>query len=360
MPRFLIVAPSWVGDTVLAQPLFMRLKARVPKLTLDVLAPPWVAGVLSRMPEVDETIDNPFRHGELKVFARRRLGIALKARRYERAIVLPNSAKSALPPYFASIPLRTGYRGELRLGLLNDVRMLDERRLPLMVERFAALAEAPRAPLQRPLPSPRLHADVSNRRALVRSLGLSVDRPIVVFCPGAEYGPAKRWPAQHFSTLALSLAGDGYAIWLIGSANDRAIADEIVAGAGQHAAITNLCGKTQLAGAVDLISAAALVLSNDSGLMHVAAALERPLIALFGSSSPEFTPPLSAQATILNLELDCSPCFKRECPLVHLRCLNDLTPRQVQAVAREKLATKPVALSSPAPVHDGSYCPPPA
>lgn len=335
MPRTLIVAPSWVGDTVLAQPLFMRLKSRTPGLVLDVLAPLATTGLLKRMPEVDDVIDNPFQHGELKVFARRRLGLALKARRYERAIVLPNSLKSALPPYFASIPERTGYRGEMRGGLLNDVRKLDEKHLPLMVERFAALAEKAGAPLARPVPRPRLVVDQRNRRQVLERLELATDRPVVAFCPGAEYGPAKRWPAQHFAALADSLDAAGAAVWLIGSPKDSAIGEAIRAAA--HAThLVDLCGRTALDEAVDLLSVASLVVSNDSGLMHVAAALDRPLIALYGSSSPGFTPPLSAGASIVQLGLECSPCFERECPLGHLRCLNDITPARILSEIRAR------------------------
>jgi len=333
MTRVLIVGPSWVGDTVLAQPLFMRLHQRIENLALDVLAPPWTAAVLKRMPEINAVIDNPFRHGELRVFARRRLGLMLKARRYGRAIVLPNSLKSALPPYFASIPTRTGFRGEMRAGLLNDVRRLDEKRLPLMAERFAALAEAAGTPLPRPLPRPRLTVNQSNRRRLLDAFDLPSERPAIAFCPGAEYGPAKRWPARHFAALADTLGEAGAAVWLIGSANDRVLGDEIEATA-RATQVHNLCGRTTLDEAIDLLSATAMVVTNDSGLMHVAAALDRPLIALYGSSSPEFTPPLSSHATVLSLELSCSPCFARECPLGHMRCLNELGPERVWAQIR--------------------------
>ena len=335
MSRVLIVGPSWVGDTVLAQPLFMRLHERLPKLELDVLAPPWTTPLLKRMPEVSAVIDNPFRHGELKVFARRRLGLALKARRYDQAIVLPNSLKSALPPYFASIPVRTGYRGELRTGILNDVRVLDEKRLALLVERFAALADKSHAPLVRPLARPRLRVDQVNRRRLLDAFELDDQRPVVAFCPGAEYGQAKRWPANHYAALADTLVQAGASVWLIGSANDRAVGEAIEA-ATRVGPILNLCGRTGLDDAIDLLSAAALVVTNDSGLMHVAAALDRPLIALYGSSSPRFTPPLSPEASILSLELPCSPCFKRECPLGHLKCLNDLDPDRVWSQIRAR------------------------
>jgi heptosyltransferase-2 len=302
---------------------------------LDVLAPLATASLLDRMPEVEEVIENPFQHGELKVFARRRLGLALKARRYERAIVLPNSLKSALPPYFASIPVRTGYRGEMRGGLLNDVRKLDEKHLPLLVERFAALAEKAGAPLQRPVPRPRLVVDQRKRRRVLERFELATDRPVVAFCPGAEYGPAKRWPAHHFAALADHLDRAGASIWLIGSPKDVAIGAAIRSGA-RTPRLVDLCGRTALDEAVDLLSLATLVVSNDSGLMHVAAALDRPLIALYGSSSPGYTPPLSPDASVVRLGLECSPCFERECPLGHLRCLNDITPERIRAEIRAR------------------------
>lgn len=334
--RVLVVGPSWVGDTVLAQPLFMRLHERSPRLELDVLAPPWTAPLVRRMPEVDAVIDNPFRHGELKVFARRRLGIELRERHYDRAIILPNSLKSALPPFFAAIPVRTGYRGELRSGVLNDVRRLDEKRLPLLVERFAGLAEPPGAPLRRPVPRPRLRADALNRSRAIERLALSTDRPVVAFCPGAEYGEAKRWPAEHFAALAGRVLAAGAQVWLFGSAHDKSIGDAIASRCDAQG-IANLCGRTSLADAVDLLSLAAVVVSNDSGLMHVGAALDRPLVALYGSSSPGYTPPLAPQARVLNLELPCSPCFERICPLGHFKCLRDLSPdrvwREVTAIA---------------------------
>jgi heptosyltransferase II len=326
--RVLVVGPSWVGDTVLAQPLFMRLHERSPRLELDVLAPPWTAPLVRRMPEVSNVIDNPFRHGELKVFARRRLGIELRERHYDRAIILPNSLKSALPPFFAAIPVRTGYRGELRSGVLNDVRRLDEKRLPLLVERFAGLAEPPGAPLRRPVPRPRLRADPLNRSRAIERLGLSTERPLVAFCPGAEYGEAKRWPVEHFAALAGLVLAAGAQVWLFGSDHDKSIAAAIASGFDDQG-IANLCGRTSLADALDLLSLAAVVVSNDSGLMHVAAALDRPLVALYGSSSPGYTPPLAPQARVLNLELPCSPCFERVCPLGHFKCLRDLAPDRV-------------------------------
>ena len=266
--RALVVTPAWVGDTVMAQVLFMRLHDHIPNLQLDALSPRWVAPVLERMPEIHAVIDSPFVHGELALAARRQLASRLKQAGYRRAYILPNSLKSSLVPYLAGIPERIGFTGEARYGLINRRHRLNEAELPQMVERFAQLAEAPGAPLPRPLPQPHLRSSEAQQAATLNALGIERPEKVAVFCPGAEYGPAKRWPARHF------------------------------------------------------------------GLMHVAAALGRPLVAVYGSSSPGFTPPLSAHAKIVSLQLECSPCFKRECPLGHLDCLNKLDPQRVLEACR--------------------------
>ncbi|MBU0688674.1 MAG: lipopolysaccharide heptosyltransferase II [Gammaproteobacteria bacterium] len=327
MNKILVVAPSWVGDCVLMQPMLQRLAQRHPGVQIDVLAPPWTEKLLRQIPEVGEIIINPFPHGALQLGARRALGRQLRANSYDQAIVLPNSLKSALVPWFADIPLRTGFTGEMRYGLLNDARKLDKRKLPLMVERFAALAEERDTDIVRPIPSPKLQASDAQRQAALTKSGLSLDKPVAVFCPGAEYGPAKRWPAHYYAELAQRLRNKGYAVWLIGSPKDKEVADKIVALGNEPC--RNLCGTTDLTEAIALISCAKLVVSNDSGLMHIAAALDIPMLAIFGSSSPQFTPPLSDQARVLKLDLSCSPCFKRECPLGHFNCMLQLTPQEV-------------------------------
>jgi heptosyltransferase-2 len=332
MKKALIVAPSWIGDTVMAQPLFARLHERHPGLQLDALAARWVAPVLQRMPEIAAVVDSPFAHGELALKARWRLARDIAARGYDTAVVLPNSLKSALVPFMAGIPRRIGFTGESRYGLVNVRHDLDKAALPLMVERFAQLAEFPGTPLPRPLSPPLLRSTPENRQKALADLGIERPARLVAFCPGAEYGPAKRWPPAHFATLARNLADADYAVWLFGSAKDREVAIEIDRLA--PGLTRNLCGTTSLGQAVDLLALADFVVCNDSGLMHVAAALGRPLVALYGSSSPGFTPPLSAQATVLSLELECSPCFKRECPLGHFDCLNKLSPAQVFAACR--------------------------
>lgn len=333
--KALVVAPSWIGDTILAQPLFARLHARLPGLQLDALAPRWVAPVLRRMPEIGAVVDSPFGHGELALKARWRLARQLAAGRYERAYVLPNSLKSALVPWLAAIPERIGFVGESRYGLVNRRHVLDKAALPLMVERFAQLAEAPGTPPPPPLPLPRLTSGPAEQAAALAALGLERPARLVAFCPGAEYGPAKRWPTAHFAALAQALAARGHTVWLFGSPKDRAVADAIVA--ASSGACRSLCGATSLDQAIDLIALAELVVCNDSGLMHVAAALERPLVALYGSSSPGFTPPLSERATIMSLGLACSPCFKRQCPLGHFDCLNKLDPARVLEACLDRL-----------------------
>jgi len=314
-----------VGDAVLSHPLLVRLKQRDPDGRIEVLAPAWVLPVYRRMPEVSEAIAQPFGHGELKLGERRRFAKSLGE--YDEAIVLPNSWKSALIPWHAGIAKRTGYIGEMRYGLLNDARALDKQALPLIVERYAALAQPAREPFRRPLPAPRLRVDEATRRATLRAHGLDHDRTATVMAPGAEYGPAKRWPERHFADLARTLAARGDRIWLLGSKKDAPITAAIQRLSGGICA--DLAGSTSLDEAIDLMSFASRVVTNDSGLMHIAAALDRPMAALFGSSSPQFTPPLSPHARVITLKLSCSPCFKRECPLGHTNCLVQMEPARV-------------------------------
>jgi heptosyltransferase II len=325
--KILVIAPSWIGDAVLAQPMLARLCQKFPNVKIDMFAPAWVAPLFAFMPQVANVIDNPFAHGELGFAARRNLGRVLKANRYDQVIVLPNSLKSALVPFFAAIPLRTGYRGEFRLGLLNDIRRLDETKTPLMVERFAALAEEGRIGLTHPVPNPKLVVDAGKFIEARKRFGIDENKQLAIFCPGAEYGPAKRWPMEYFSALGDRLLERGFSLCLLGSSKDAAVGDAIVE--KSRSEVINLCGKTNLSDAVYLLASADLVVTNDSGLMHIAAALDRPQISLFGSSSPGFTPPLSPQAKVLSLNLDCSPCFKRECPLGHFNCMKQLTPELV-------------------------------
>lgn len=338
----LIIAPSWLGDALLAQPLLALLKRAEPQTRIEVLASHWTAPLFSRMTEVDALIDHPFTHGRFDLLGRYRLGRSLARRAasaefFERAYILPNSWKSALVPFFAGIPERIGYHGEARFCLLTDRRQLDAQRHPRLVERYAALAFAAGHPLPAELPRPRLVSSSEARHAARQALGLPLVVAPYIFCPGAEYGPAKRWPASHFAALARHLASAGHPVWLLGSPKDAALGAAIAADSGGQA--LNLCGRTTVAQAIDLIAGAQAVVSNDSGLMHVAAALGRPLVALYGSSSPGYTPPLSPRAKILYRHLPCSPCFERDCPLGHFDCLNGLAPETVAAAVAEVVAT---------------------
>ncbi len=329
--KILIIGPSWVGDMVMAQSLFRCLLQLHPEARIDVLAPAWTRDLLARMPEVNRALDLPLAHGELGLKKRWRLGKALRAEHYEQAIVLPNSFKSALLPLFARIPRRTGWRGEARGWLLNDFRVLDKLAYPLMLERFVALAFADGETLPDTLPRPALKVDATRLPGLLESLALDTLRPPVVFCPGAEFGPAKQWPETHFAEVAGVLISSGKQVWIMGSAKDADTAGRILNAmdAEKRQYCINLAGRTSIGEAIDLMSLADQVLSNDSGLMHIAAALGRKLVVIYGSTSPKFTPPLSDDVSVVSLGLDCSPCFKRECPLGHMDCLNKLQASMV-------------------------------
>lgn len=331
--KILVIGPSWVGDMVMAQSLFKVLRLTNPALQLDVLAPAWSRPLLERMPEVHAAIDLPFAHGELGLGRRYALAKSLRSAAYQQVIVLPNSFKSALIPWFAKIPRRTGWRGEQRGLLLNDCRVLDKSAYPLMVQRFVALALPAGAALPDPLPVPALVSTLHSAQQAVTALALpwQADTAVLALCPGAEFGDAKQWPATHYADVARVYAERGWRIALMGSARDRDVCTQIETSLPPvlRQQCDNLAGRTSLSQVIDLLSLARAVVSNDSGLMHIAAALHRPLVAVYGSTSADFTPPLSDQVQLLHTDISCRPCFKRECPYGHKRCLTELTPQQV-------------------------------
>ena len=313
----------------MSQSLYIYLAQSRPGVEIDVLAPPWSEPILARMPEVNRTIVASLAHGELGIGKRRRLGRELRQKNYQQAIVLPNSLKSALSPYFAQIRQRTGWRGEMRYGLLNDMRKLDETALPLMVQRFLALAQMPGEALPDDIPAPALAVDPVQAEACRTLFGLDPDKPILALCPGAEFGPAKCWPASYYAEIARRYLDRGWQIALYGSANDKAVTGQIRDQCGGHSLCFDLAGATELAQAVDLLSLSTVVLSNDSGLMHIASALGCAVLVVYGATSASFTPPLSQNAQVIMPGIDCAPCFQRECPLGHHRCMKDTLPDQV-------------------------------
>ncbi|MBU3631640.1 lipopolysaccharide heptosyltransferase II [Polynucleobacter sp. AP-Melu-500A-A1] len=342
MPGILIIAPNWIGDAVMTQPLLASIKGLYPDSTIDVLASTWVAPIYRACSEVNEVIEAKFEHKQLQWSLRKQLAKQIEKQKYQACFVLPNSFKSALIPWLANIPLRIAYRGEMRFGLIN-IALDNPSKInrPPMVQHYLALSallndeeQAESRQVYSDTPPPRLNVSTSAKQSIQSKLqSANITDSIYVFCPGAEYGPSKRWPTEHFATLAQDLikANPNNHIILIGSQGDLNLANEISPQGNQNSNIHNWCGSTSLDEAIALIGMSKAVVSNDSGLMHIAAALRAPQVAVFGSSDPAHTPPLSDRAKVIWLDLPCSPCHKRECPLGHLKCLKDILPQQVLA-----------------------------
>jgi heptosyltransferase II len=361
--KILIIAPSWVGDMVMAQSLLKVIKYHNPSASISVLAPKYLCTLLERMPEITEIIPSPFLHGELKLTERFAVAKGLRNAGYQQAIILPNSFKSALIPFWAKIPLRTGWRGEMRYILLNDLRILDSDKLPLMVQRYAALGIAEKSGASKITESaeiaafddfvakgevvqgeksmdegaagtsitnflPRFKIDDNQIKAALQRLNITnTDIPIMALCVGAEYGPSKRWPEKYFASIANKAKEIGWQVWIFGGPKDQLVAHDIQQQCTSEC--VDLTGKTTLSEAVDLLSLARVVVTNDSGLMHIAAALDLPGVAIYGASSPRFTPPLNNKIVVVQSDLPCSPCFKRQCPYGHFACLQKITPEMI-------------------------------
>jgi len=385
MKKILIIAPAWVGDMVMAQSLFKLIKHSSPDCILDVVAAPSTFLLAARMPEIRQAFKLNVQHGGLQLKQRWQMARQLRREKYDQAIILQNSWKSALIPFFAGIPVRTSWRGEMRYGLVNDMRILDKQKYPLMIQRFCMLGIAATQTLPDTLPWP----------ALAFSNEQNVNAKILALCPGAEYGPSKRWPPNYFAQVALHYLQLGWRVWILGGPKDQAAAEEIEiflndksaeeilrfaqddnrivqddknavipAEAGIHSKVdsrfrgndiqtkddknavipaeagihfVNFVGKTSLTDAIDLLSQATMVVTNDSGLMHIAAAVQTPLVVIYGSTSPKFTPPLSHKVRILSLHLGCSPCFQRTCRFNHYHCMTQLLPHRVIQAVDESL-----------------------
>ncbi|MES1946580.1 ADP-heptose--LPS heptosyltransferase II [Salinisphaera sp. C84B14] len=320
--RVLVVGPSWIGDMVMAQSLFMLLRERMPNAVIDVLAPSITASLLARMPEVDNAVRMEIGHREIALGKRRQTARALAERGYDQAIVLQRSIKAALVPWLAGIPQRTGYLGEMRYGLINDVRSLDKDRYPRKVEHYALLGLAREGEALAELKHPELRIDTARRAELVDALGLETNRAAIGFAPGAAYGGAKQWPATHFARLAAELDQRGIACWIFGSAADRQLAADLTAAAPKHG--VNLCERTSLVDIADIASLTDAFVGNDTGVMHLAAAAAPRVLAIYGSTHPDYAPPLSNAEARFWLELACAPCRKRQCPLGHNACMRDI------------------------------------
>ncbi len=335
--KILIIGPSWVGDMVMSQTLYMTLKQQNPDALIDVIAPSWCKPILERMPEVHQAIEMPIGHGAFDLFGRREIGKSLRENQYDHAYILPKSAKSALIPWFANIPIRTGWKGEMRYGLLNDLRS-NMKSFQFMVERYAALAYSKPDMINSSslgglgnLPHPSLLIDEDKQSKTISKFNLDNNGSIIGLCPGAEFGPAKKWPESHYAQVATSMSRAGKKIWLFGSQKDLETCNNIKTQVPKElqSHIHVLAGQTSLIEAVDLLGACDTVVANDSGLMHVAAAVGCSVVAIYGSTSPKYTPPLAKTVEIVHTDIECRPCFKRECPLGHLKCLNDLSPDMV-------------------------------
>ena len=337
MKKILIIGPSWVGDMVMSQSLYITLKQQHPNALIDVIAPGWCKPIIERMPEVNQAIEMPLGHGEFNLLGRRAIGKTLRETKYDQAFICPNSAKSALIPWFANIPKRTGWTGEMRYGLLNDLRP-NKKSFQYMVERYVALAH-PRSEMidsnslggLEHLPRPTLTILKDEQLSTAKKFKLTVDAAIIGLCPGAEFGPAKKWPETHYAEVATAMSKAGKQVWLFGSQKDLETCDNIKALVPDdlQSKIHVLAGQTSLIEAVDLLGACQTVVANDSGLMHVAAAVGCNVVAVYGSTSPKYTPPLAEKVEIVHTDIECRPCFKRECEFKHLKCLTELSPRQV-------------------------------
>ncbi len=329
--KILIVAPSWVGDLVITQALFKLLKATLynnntPHLT--ILANAWTLDILKRMPEVDDIIENPFKHKELAIIKRIQFGYQLRKYNFNQAIIIPNSFKAVIVPFVAKIPMRTGFVGEMRYGLLNNIYRLHKQSLPQMIDRVCALANYGKKAINPPYPQ--LIVDSSNQQQLIKKFKINSNKSIIAFCPGAEYGPSKQWLSQNFAKLANLLLLKNYIILILGSSNDLTTANEIITLAQINPSLLiNLCGLTSLSDTVDLLALANYTITNDSGLMHIASSVGSHIIAIYGSSSPAFTPPLTTKKNINYKHLACSPCFLRTCKYGHYNCLRFITAEHI-------------------------------
>ncbi|MCP4329146.1 MAG: lipopolysaccharide heptosyltransferase II [Alphaproteobacteria bacterium] len=329
MRKILIVGPAWVGDMIMSQGLLKILKLRNPDADIDVLAPPWTRPLLAFMPEVRRAIEMPFRHGELNLRGRRTLGRSLRPEAYDVAYVIPRTLKAALIAYWAGIPKRVGHPRGRSFGILTDHRAADPENSPHQTARFAALADDTGQPPEA-FPPPALSVGPDQVTAALEALSLSPpEGPLMIIAPGSGNAPAKRWPAEHFAEIARHRRTQGWAVWIDGSPADAPITAEVADLSG--GSCLDLKGRASIAQSVALISLATEVVTNDSGALHIAAALGKRTVAVFGPTDPAFALPKSPGVEAVRTGIECSPCYADECPLGHFKCMRDLTPAMVLA-----------------------------
>ena len=342
--KILIVAPAWIGDAVMASALYERLKSQVvynPQTKsyeswhqIDVIAPSWSAALHARMPVVNEVITADFKHGEFGFFKRILLGKQLRKKHYDQAYLLPNSWKSALVPFFAHIPKRIGFIGESRYGLLTHPVKLDKKKWVTMIERFCALAGHQTSKFaENTLETfPKLVTSDYSQKKLLKQFSIDQNRPMLAICPGAAYGPSKQWPAIHFAELAAYYLKRDFQVVILGGQAEEGIAADIESLISEQTQqkCLSMVGKTSLVEVIDAIGLATHVVSNDSGLMHIAAALDKPLVAIYGATPKEFAPPSNKRSAVFApKDLACAPCVKRTCEFGHYHCLTQTMPKSV-------------------------------
>ena len=321
---------------VMAQVLYKALHRDSTSAEIHVVAPAWSRPLLTRMPEIRKIIELDVAHGELGLSKRLRLGKTLRFEQYTQAFVLPRSFKSAIVPWAAKVPQRVGDLGEFRYGLLTRIYPTNkDKSIPNASNYLRYLdIDADIAMLKRDY-KPHLSVDAVNQKKILQSHNIELNTPLVACMVGAEYGPSKQWPAEHFAALINLLGEQNLQVCLLGSAKDLPQSEKIQA-LCKHA-VFNLCGKTSLTDAIDLLAVCRVAVTNDSGLMHIAAAVDTPVVAMYGATTPGYTPPLHPRAKVFYLDLECSPCWQRTCQYDHYRCLKDIVPQNVFTAVKSRV-----------------------
>ena len=316
--KLLIIPQNWLGDIVMSQTLLKKIKSNNPKTSIDILVNSSLKNLVERMPEINKVIILDCNHRELGLFKRLRLAKEIKKSSYDRSIVLSRSLKSSLIPYFAKIPIRTGELGELRYLLINDLKEFSKESRRKTASRYISMYSDNNEELSENY-YPSLDSNSENIKNLSEKYDLKKDEKVIIFAPGAAFGPSKMWPVNKFRELGKKLNND-FKILILGSNNEKSIGNDIVTNKN----MVNLCGKTSIADAVDLMHISKFCVSNDSGLMHLAAATNTKSISIYGSTSPDFTPPLTKNKDIHYKGMSCSPCFEKKCKYGHYNCLVDI------------------------------------